>query len=93
MTPENLQLRMFVLLLGGLGGSFEFRRDALEDDEFFKDIVIYQTQDDVKGTIGYTVKRHKVVEGDFVEKDRDTEEVLENTVQQDANDGDSVPGE
>lgn len=83
---------MFALMLGALGGSFEFRRDALENEKFFTDMMIYENRDDEKGTIRYTIKRHKVVEGEVVPEDRNSEEMLENKVQQDSNDTDPVPG-
>lgn len=90
MTPQEGQLRMFALMLGALGGSFEFRRDALENEKFFTDMMIYENRDDEKGTIRYTIKRHKVVEGEILEENRNPEEVLDIAVPQDSDNTDSV---
>lgn len=84
---------MFVILVGALGGTFEFREDAIMNDKFFENAAIHVDQDETKGTIRYTIKRHKIVEGEIVgqtETEGNPEEMLENKVQPDANDDHSV---
>lgn len=92
MTPQEGQLRMMVVLLGALGGSFEFRRDALENEKFFKDMMIYEYRDEEKGTIRYTIKRHDIVEGEIVHQEGNPEQMLEKPVQQDSDNDNPVSG-
>lgn len=92
MRDDEKVLRMFVILLGGLGGSFEFREDAILNDKFFENVLIHVEQDEIKGTIRYTIKRHNIVEGEILAKDRDTEQMLDKSVPQDSNDDNSVQG-
>lgn len=92
MTDNERILRMFVILLGALGGTFEFREDAIINDKFFDNVAIHVEQDQEKSTIRYTIKRHKIVEGEILAEDRNTEQLLDKPVQEDSNNDNSVQG-